>query len=67
MLILVVQACGNFFLLLFHIKIVFPVLVLLNTSTLSAISAPLLSAGILLKENHAAEFDYKQVHKKFYK
>jgi len=26
-----------------------------------------LLAGILLKENHVAEFDYKQVHKKFYK
>ncbi|KAG2597637.1 hypothetical protein PVAP13_5KG239807 [Panicum virgatum] len=56
-----------FFLLLFHIKIVFSVLVPLNTSTLSATSAPLLSAGILLKDNHVAEFDYKQVHKKFYK
>ncbi|RLM73978.1 putative folate-biopterin transporter 2 [Panicum miliaceum] len=34
---------------------------------LSIPSALVLSAGILLKENHVAEFDYKQVHKKFYK
>nr|CAB3485018.1 unnamed protein product [Digitaria exilis] len=34
---------------------------------LSIPSVLVLSAGILLKENRAAEFDYKQVHKKFYK
>ncbi|KAK8449108.1 hypothetical protein SEVIR_7G163200v4 [Setaria viridis] len=34
---------------------------------LSIPSALVLSAGILLKENRAAEVDYKQVHKKFYK
>jgi hypothetical protein len=34
---------------------------------LSIPSALVLSAGILLKENHVSEFDYKQVHKKFYK
>ncbi|KAL6650979.1 hypothetical protein ACP70R_009904 [Stipagrostis hirtigluma subsp. patula] len=34
---------------------------------LSVPSALVFSAGILLKESRATDFDYKQVHKKFYK
>uniref|UniRef100_A0ACD5US53 Uncharacterized protein n=1 Tax=Avena sativa TaxID=4498 RepID=A0ACD5US53_AVESA len=34
---------------------------------LSIPSALVFSAGILLKESRASDFDYKQVHKKFYK
>uniref|UniRef100_A0A0A9EKH9 Folate-biopterin transporter 2 n=1 Tax=Arundo donax TaxID=35708 RepID=A0A0A9EKH9_ARUDO len=36
-------------------------------SLLSIPSALVFSAGILLKESRSADFDYKQVHKKFYK